>query len=169
MPNPVGRPREFDDDAILAILDRHAAGESLGALCREKGAPSFQVVTERCALSPDLGRRLLSAREEFAHAQVDEAQRIADTDVDAPRARNRIHIRTWRAERFAPQTFGAKLELDVKHTVSVGAALEEARRRVRPISDLSERALPQVIDLQAETIDAPTDTKSGRDDVDPFD
>jgi hypothetical protein len=168
MQNPIGRPQEYTDADILAALDRHAAGESLVHVGRSPGMPSFQAIVERCENNPDLARRLLSAREEYAHAQVEEAQRIADQDVDAPRARNRIHIRTWKAERFARQTFGPKVELNVTGSVSVGAALEEARRRVRPISDLTQAHDPHVIDLQAETVSEATDSQSAQGDIDPL-
>lgn len=169
MPNNHGGMIEYSDREIEEVWRRHAAGESLIAICSEKGMPHFSLVYERSAESPTLSRIAASAREEFAHRLVGESVAIADTDVDAPRARNRIAARQWFASKYARQTFGDKVELNVTGSVSVGAALEEARRRVRPISDLSEQALPQVIDLQAETIDTPTDTKSDSASVDPFD
>lgn len=93
---------------------------------------------------------------------------IADKDVDSQRARNRIAARQWFASKYARQTFGDKVELNVTGTVSVSAALEEARQRVRPISDLSQTPIPQVIDLTAESVLAPSDNESLGDDIDPL-
>lgn len=169
MPNPVGRPREHSDADIADVWTRHANGEKIIDICGVNGAPSFGVVMEKTTENPALSKVAAAAREEFAHRMVYKSIDIADTDVDSQRARNRIAARQWFASKYARQTFGDKVELNVTGSVSVGAALEEARRRVRPISDLSEQALPQVIDLQAETIDAPTDSKSEAKDVDPFD
>lgn len=160
---------KYSDIEIEEVWRRHAKGEYLQDICREKGMPSFDQVINRTTESPELSRIAAVAREEFSHDLAKQTIAIADADVDAPRARNRIAARQWLAGKYARQVFGDKVELNVTGSVSVGAALEEARRRVRPISDLSEQALPQVIDLQAETIDAPTDSKSEAKDVDPFD
>lgn len=168
MPNNHGGMIEYSDREIEEVWRRHAQGEPLVAICGEKGMPHFSLVYERSAESPTLSRIAASAREEFAHRLVGESIEIADRDVDAPRARNRIAARQWFASKYARQTFGDKVELNVTGSVSVGAALEEARKRVRPISDLSDHARPQVIDVQAEYVTDATDRKSGSDDVDPF-
>jgi hypothetical protein len=168
MQNPIGRPREHTDADIESVWTRHANGEKLVEICGVNGAPSFGVVIERTTDSPALSKMAIAAREEFAHRMVYKSIDIADTDVDPQRARNRIAARQWFASKYARQTFGDKVELNVTGSVSVGAALEEARRRVRPISDLTQSHDPQVIDLQAETIEQATDSQSAQGDVDPL-
>ncbi len=168
MSNYPGGMIEFADREIEEVWKRHAQGESLVAICSEKGMPSFSLVYERSAESPSLSRIAASAREEFAHRLVGQSIEIADRDIDAPRARNRIAARQWFASKYARQTFGDKVELNVTGAVSVSAALEEARNRVRPISDLSQSPNPQVIDLVAETVSTPTDNESGASDIDPL-
>jgi hypothetical protein len=163
-----GRPVEYADREIVEVWRRHATGESLIEICSEKGMPSFSLVYERIAESPDLGRIAASAREEYAHRLVGQSIDIADKDIDAPRARNRIAARQWFASKYARQTFGDKVELNVTGSVSVGAALEEARRRVRPISDLTQAHDPHVIDLQAETVSEATDSQSAPEAIDPL-
>jgi hypothetical protein len=168
MQNPVGRPREYSDADIQSAWNRHAAGEKLVDICGVDNAPSFGVLIERTALSPELSKIAAAAREEFAHRMVYASIDIADKDVDSQRARNRIAARQWFASKYARQTFGDKVELNVTGTVSVSAALEEARNRVRPISDLSQTPNPQVIDLTAESVLAPSDNESLGADIDPL-
>jgi hypothetical protein len=168
MQNHPGGLTEYADREIEEVWRRHAQGESLIAVCSEKGMPSFSLVYERSAESPNLSRIAASAREEYAHRLVGQSIDIADKDIDAPRARNRIAARQWFASKYARQTFGDKVELNVTGSVSVGAALEEARRRVRPISDLTQAHDPHVIDLQAETVSEATDSQSAQGDVDPL-
>jgi hypothetical protein len=168
MQNPVGRPREHSDADIESVWTRHANGEKLVDICGINGAPSFGVVIDRTADSPALSKMAIAAREEFAHRMVYKSIDIADTDVDPQRARNRIAARQWFASKYARQTFGDKVELNVTGSVSVGAALEEARRRVRPISDLTQAHDPHVIDLQAETIGEATDSQSAPEAIDPL-
>lgn len=58
-------------------------------------------------------------------------QSIADDDPDPYRARNRIQVRQWTAARYKPEAYGDRLDVSVTQTVSIQAALTDARTRLR--------------------------------------
>ena len=94
---------------------------------------------------PTLWANYKRARELGANAMAEQAVDIADNDVDAKRARNRIMVRQWLAGKLDPKTYGDRLDLNVTQTVDIAGALTEARSRVRPLRDQSNAVDAEVI------------------------
>lgn len=90
----------------------------------------------------DLAIRYARARELSADILVDEALEIADSDIDAQVARNRIDIRKWIASKHRPKIYGERIDLNVAQTVSILDARREAQSRLEDLP-----ALP-VLDAQ---------------------
>ncbi len=76
----------------------------------------------------------------------DEIIKIADEEVDAQKARNRIDARKWYASKMQPQKYGERIDLNVNQTVDIGAALSEARSRL-PSKSTQESAHREVNEI----------------------
>lgn len=115
--------------------------------CTLKSALSTVGISNSCFGSclqsvRDLAIRYARARELSADILVDEALEIADSDIDAQVARNRIDIRKWIASKHRPKIYGERIDLNVAQTISILDARREARSRLEDLP-----ALP-VLDAQ---------------------
>lgn len=124
-----------------------------------RGVPLRDAINQ-CGFTPRTFNRRLQADKEaalaYSRAQefkadllADEIINIADTSEDPAKARNQIEARKWIASKYNSKRFGDRIDLNVTQTIDIGSTLEEARNRMRPISDLSK-----TLDLQA--IEIPT-------------
>lgn len=105
------------------------------------------------AANTDLREEHVQARHSSADWLVAQAKHIADTEIDAQRARNMIDIRKWTAAKIAPQTYGDRIELNVTQTVDMAGALAESRKRVLNIPS-------QVIDIITDSTQRATECQS---------
>ena len=121
-----GRPSKFTSALAGAICRRLAEGESLRAICRDKGMPSVATVrawvlardgfAEQCARARDLGLDMLA----------DEVLDIADNPAgDVAAARLRFDARRWYLSKLAPRRYGdaqrlthaSDVDAPIKHMV----------------------------------------------------
>lgn len=72
------------------------------------------------------------AREDCADALAEQVITEADsTTTDPARASNRMKARQFLASKLKPKVYGDKLDVDIKGTLDVGAAILAARQRAR--------------------------------------
>lgn len=72
------------------------------------------------------------AREDCADALAEQVVSEADNlIVDPARSSNRMKARQWLASKMKPKVYGDKLDVDIKGTLDVGAAILAARQRAR--------------------------------------
>jgi hypothetical protein len=86
------------------------------------------------------------ARERRADTLVDESLRIADKDLDAARARNRIGARQWAAARLNRRSYGDQIDVT---SGGEPLSLVDARQRAlsaRPMRDQHEVSDAQVVE-----------------------
>ena len=122
----MGRPTSFTQERADTICARIAKGESLKAICAEKGQPCETTVRQWLAGNPDFVRQYAHAREQQADFYADEIVEIADTEPDANRARVRIDARKWKASKMAPKKYGDRMELE--HSGEVVVLTPEQRQ-----------------------------------------
>jgi hypothetical protein len=150
----------------LRVIDAVAKGERQTAALNRLGIDRIAFY-QTLAESSELQSKMALARESMAHTLVDESLEIADVDIDAARARNRIGARHWIAARFARKTFGDKVDISVEGQVSITAALEAAQQRVRLGRDPGTIDGAQLIDVTPEMPIASADTITAAP-IDPF-
>ena len=61
---------------------------------------------------------------------VEEIVEIADTELDAATARNRMDARRWYAAKAKPTRYGEKLEVKVEHSIDLAGVLQRAKNRL---------------------------------------
>ena len=127
----------YTEDLAAEILARLAAGEPLRSICRSESMPDEKTV-RAWALDPEhpIAVRYVQAREMGLFSMADEIIEIADdsrndfvdritrsggvervADEEAiSRSRMRIAARQWLLSKALPQTFGEKLEQNLRVT-----------------------------------------------------
>lgn len=147
-----------------AVIDKVAAGMLLQDACNQHDITpqSFARVLVRLR---DLAVSYAEAQNIAADLMIDDALRIADSDVNPKKARNQMQMRQWAASKRAPKTYGDRLELSMQATISITEALTESRARLlRPVSDQQLIEDAQVVDSQAISLPAPRDEASQQQD-----
>lgn len=123
----MGRPSEYCQEAVSAILERLADGESLRAICAGDDMPAKSTVFKWLSQNKDFADQYARAREIQADVLFDEILEIADngqndtytdddgnvrTDHDViARSRLRVDSRKWMAGKLRPKVYGDKLSL----------------------------------------------------------
>lgn len=146
---PIGRPRERDRMLVAAQLFRvMAKGGTLKSACQEVGIRPSAVI-RWAATDRSFREAFHRAREQQAHAMVDEALSIAD-EVVGPKdlaavARNRLRVdvRKWLASKLVPRLYGTRETLELGGS-GVGAAVAvrvvfsaEGRGAVSPLARIA--------------------------------
>lgn len=153
----------MDYDAVFPqILDRIAAGDSIGNVLKELGIvhPStFYLWVDQSSIRAQAYGRAQTAK---AEGLADEIVQIADTEQDSNKARNRISARQWYASKVIPRKYGDRLDVQITERVDLGGTLLEARKRtvLRPMCDPAQELEAQ--DADYVMLDSPrtTDTQS---------
>jgi hypothetical protein len=146
MPENRGRPRHNDAQFWPAIIQRITEGESLSAVMRTPGFPSYQWAKMRLREDPELRRLYEQAYEDRADFLADQLIDLADSkmpaNLDGPNAsawvqqlRLQIDARKWTASKLRPRFYGERIDLEVTHheQISITQVLEDARKRVLTI------------------------------------
>lgn len=82
---------------------------------------------------PMLGDEYARAQRARAELIAEEVVEIADDEIDAARGRNRIMARQWYAAKMKPQKFGERIDLNITQVVDIGAALNDAKGRIKTV------------------------------------
>lgn len=110
---------------------------------------------------PSASQDYACAREARSEFFADEIIEIADTEVDAQKARNQIDARKWYTSKMAPQKYGERVDINLNSPIGIREALEEARARVLH-GRFAQSALPaQVVDITQQTAQNTPDALSG--------
>jgi hypothetical protein len=134
-PRPLGRPTVYTEDLATVILARLAAGEPLRTICRADGMPDESTVrgwaleethpfAVRYARAREMGFFSMAdeileiaddARNDFMDrvTRSGEVERVLDEEAIA-RSRMRIAARQWLLAKALPQTFGDRLEQNLR-------------------------------------------------------
>lgn len=146
MPGKPGRPRFNVAEIWPRIFERISCGESLNAILKTDGYPSYAWATKTLREDPELRRQYEIAREDRADALADDLVELADTPMpkglqgsDASawvqQLRLQVDVRKWVAAKLRPRIYGDRIDLEVTHheQISITQVLEDARQRVLTI------------------------------------
>ncbi len=123
--------------------------------------PTESAFRKRLAADNALFADYTRAREIGADAMADETISISDGDLNPQRAANRIKARQWHASRMKPKVYGDKLDIDLKGTIDVQAAILAARRRSQGIDNTQLIDVTTTDKISDVVIDQPAE-------IDPF-
>lgn len=145
----------FSQKTADAICARLAAGESLRAICRDKGMPAESTV--RLWVTDNahgFAAQYARAREVGLDALADELMEIADTPVIGSKTkideegnsevtqgdmiehrRLQVDARKWYLSKLAPKKYGDKLALEHSGAVTIGDRLRRAEQRAAKEGD----------------------------------
>lgn len=138
----MARPTIYSSEAVDAICDRIAAGESLRAVCTDPAMPSRASVTRWLDLHPDFAAAYALACQSRADDLFDEILEIADTPEEGIKTKTspdgkvettigdmiehrrlQVEARKWVLARLAPKKYGDRQQLE--HTGADGKDLPE--------------------------------------------
>lgn len=120
VPAKRGRPPRvpYSDELAEKLFERLRNGETLKAICREKGMPRAALVRQWAMEDAEFGDKYQRARELGCHAMADEIIDLADnkTTESGAVARDRLKIesRRWLLARILPSVFGDRVEAQIK-------------------------------------------------------
>lgn len=135
----MGRKTTYTDKLATVICDRIASGETLRAICREEGMPSWKTVYSWRQANEEFASRIACAREEGFDAIAEEALAIADTPCTGVRTemsedgikrttedmlghrKLQVETRLKLLAKWAPKKYGDKMELE--HVGKGGGAI----------------------------------------------
>ena len=145
-------PIKFEAETIFpAILENIANGDSLSAISRRDGAPSYSWLKMIIRENPALREKYAEACEDRADLLAEEIERLADeeipADLDGPSKsawiqwqRLRVDARKWTASKLRPKQWGDRLITEHIQHISLSACIERGRRRAGLIIDAERGA-----------------------------
>ncbi|MES2348478.1 MAG: hypothetical protein V4641_13025 [Pseudomonadota bacterium] len=142
-------PVFYSDELAAKICAQMASGMTLSKICKAEGMPAIQTVLAWVRERPAFKAIFQPAKEDHADSLMDEVVEIADTELDAQKARNRIDARIKRAASIKPREYGQRVDLNITAQVDHSQAHADAQARLRsmrPVCDQSATLVAQVID-----------------------
>jgi hypothetical protein len=118
------------------ICDLIADGKSVREICEMKGMPCRRTFHGWCRRTPELMAQYDAAYLVGEQSILDDIQYIADTETDAPKARNRIDARKWTLKVRNRKVYGDHVTEEV--TGPNGGPLQVVRLRMAPVEELPE-------------------------------
>lgn len=145
-PRPTGRPSAYRADVADKILRRMAAGETLTAICRDRGMPAHSTVRLWAVEDREgFSARYARAREAQAHALAEAALDEALTATgDAQLARLRFDAARWFAAKMLPRVYGERAEPQAPTSENPMVVLlrEIQASTLRPVPLIEGEAVP---------------------------
>jgi hypothetical protein len=166
----MGRTQTYSDETYQTILDDHARGMTITAICRRPNYPDIATVSNRAATHPAFAKAYLRAKESFADAIFDEAMQIAD-DASAPimvdsgkldkdgnpimkvdlmaqkarsnTARLQIDTRLRIVAKINPAKYGDRLDLTVRDEAPTLASMSDADLNARIAKAMRAKGIPE--------------------------
>lgn len=134
-----GRPTLYNEALANEICERVAACEAVHQFAGKDGVPSETAIYEWLSKYPDFAEKYTRARERQADRMVAECRDIADEPVDkmgaVERARLRVSVRQWGAERMAPKRYGARLKQELSGPNDGPIEVADASRKLLDMLD----------------------------------
>jgi hypothetical protein len=128
------------------ILEAIGNGQSLSAISRQDGAPSYSWLKMTLRENPPLRAMYQQACEDRADLLAEEIERLADeeipADLDGPtmsawiqRQRLRVDARKWTASKLRPKQWGEKITVDAPvFTVNIRELLDQREKRIQELT-----------------------------------
>lgn len=148
-----------NEQLVEGVLDEILEGKSLREALKAAGVTPqtfAKVVNSEHKLAVAYARAL----EMRSDLMADDIIAIADGDDDPNKARNRIQARQWIVSKLHSKKYGERIDVNVSQSISINTALDEAKARLRSISDLSNVEDAQVIEPLAIPAAGATDMQS---------
>lgn len=124
------------------ILDLLANGQTLAKACESAGLSTGQFM-QRLPKRTSLSHAFICARDAGAEVLADSLLGITEQEADVNRARLKSDNIKWILSRRHAAKFGDRIDVNVNTTIDLTGAINEARNRLRPVSDLEA----EVIDI----------------------
>lgn len=132
----IGRPSNYTPELGELFCERHAAGESVTAICADPTMPKTTTIGQWRAAHPDFATMYAHARELAALAEADLAKAYSNqTHVELPNGmwvpldvqRSRLMADTakWRAGKLAPKDYGDRLAVEHSGSISFSDKSDE--------------------------------------------
>lgn len=120
-PKKIGRPSSYSEEIADKICAEIADGKALVNICKDNDwAPCGATAFNWLRNYPAFLESYTHAREIQQELYAAEIIMIADTDRDAPRARNRMDARKWYAGKVSPKKWGDRVQVDADVKVTDG-------------------------------------------------
>lgn len=119
-----GRPSDYADATVEAILDALTDGQSLRQICAGRNMPNRRTVLRWLEQHPDFAAKYARAREAQADLMDDKILEVADncTPETAQADRVKIGAYQWRAAKLLPKKYGDAQRIE--HTGADGGPIE---------------------------------------------
>ncbi len=137
----MARPSKYNEERAKIILDLYSSGMNLLQIEKKTNLPSRRTIITWRKQFPEFGLAYDVALQAYTEAIVEECIKIADTEEDAKKAKNRIDIRTWIASRYNRARFGDKIDIDITKTLDISPALADAVERMASIPGKDQKVL----------------------------
>lgn len=124
MSNTISRDK-LDAYGVDALCSDVSDTKTLTAIAQERGV-SIGSLLAWIEADPERSARVREARARTARLwdeRAEEEIRLAPDEMALKKAKELAHHYRWRAAKIAPRDYGDKLELDNKHSGSVGFSL----------------------------------------------
>lgn len=112
----MGRPSSYTPEIGSILCERIATGESLRAVCREEGMPSYTSVMRWARDNDEFREHYIRAREDQAHSDADEITDVRNMVLagllDPGAAKVVIDAMKWSAGKRAPKVYGDRIAID---------------------------------------------------------
>lgn len=141
---------EISQESKDLMIEHTANGLTIDKVCEAVGL-SPRSFHRLCIRDPLFRKDLAEARAMFAHKAVETLRTIydtAETMTDVQKARGQSENIRWIASKLAPDVYGDRLQVDVKHTIDLTRVLEAASNR---LSEALGAANPIDVTPQLET------------------
>jgi hypothetical protein len=119
----------IDRDKAMSIIQAIANGAKIKDATIDHGV-TYWVFHKWLCDDPELDGLYSRARAARMELITDEIIEIADNEVDAQKARNRIDARKWMASKLSPAKYGDRIDLNVNQSVDLKTPYLEAINRV---------------------------------------
>lgn len=126
-----GRPTLCTPRITEAICARLSGGESLRAICRDKGMPHVATVCRWVVTNEAFREQYMQAREAAGYAHADAVIEVVESlrnGMDPQVARAMMEGLRWAAERMAPKAHSPKSVHE--HTGKDGGPIQQITRRI---------------------------------------
>lgn len=139
---------ESKNDTFIAVIDAFSNGLTLRKALYSQSV-SHSDWTKALIDRSDIQLAFETAKRHRADLIADDLLDIVDDEtLEVGRAFNMMRARQWLASKYAPKTFGDKLDVTVTKTVDITLALSDARKRLDAIEAETAEYVPIPLEKQ---------------------
>ena len=144
---PNGRPTIYTEELGQRFAELYANGMKMHDIFAQDWAPAcYMTIVEWQEKYPNFDTAMSRARASHAEFLVDTMADAIKDNIDPQKARLAIQVRQWTASKWS-QRYADRVQLEVDHKVSIGAALEAGMQRLAmPVRDQPNATNSQAIE-----------------------